>query len=82
MLLHPTIADAAACALESLINSNSIQAPGQQQPGSQANIIGYVRAAAAAGGSSSSNGGGGLCSLRGLCRQQGRLLEPHEAVLW
>jgi hypothetical protein len=66
------------CALESLISSNRLQAPGQQHASdSQPSAIAYVKAAAAAGGSRV-----GPVGLRALCRAQGQLLEPHEALLW
>lgn len=75
-------ADAAVCALESLISSNKLQAPGRQQQApseSQASTIAYIKAATEAGSGAS---GSGLVGLRSLCSRQGQLLEPHEALLW
>lgn len=76
-------ADAAVCALESLISSNKLQVPGRQQQApseSQASAVAYIKAAAATAGSGAS--GSGLVGLRSLCSRQGQLLEPHEALLW
>jgi hypothetical protein len=71
------------CAVKSLITSNKLHAPGQQQQqrgsASEPSAIAYVRAATAAAGAGS---GDGVVGLRALCRLQGRLLAPHEALLW
>jgi len=69
--------------VESLVSSNRIQpaATAQQQaPSSRLGVLSYIKAAAAAVPASSS--AGGLVSLRVMCEQQGRLMEPHEALLW
>jgi hypothetical protein len=68
--------------LESLISSNKLHAPGQQQhkgAASEPSAIAYVRAATAAAGAGS---GDGVVGLRALCGLEGRLLAPHEALLW
>lgn len=70
-------ADAAVCALESLINSNRLHVPGQQHASdSQPSAIAYVKAATAG------DSGAGLVGLRSLCSKDGQLLEPQEALLW
>jgi hypothetical protein len=70
-------ADAAALAVESLINSGSI--------GGSSGVTGYVDAASQV--SSAAQRAGVLVGLRALAQQQqdgqqAQLLMPHEALMW
>jgi hypothetical protein len=70
-------AEAAALAVESLINSGSI--------GGSSGVTGYVDAAS--GSPAAAQQLGALVSLRTLAEQQqqgqsGQLLTPHEALMW
>jgi hypothetical protein len=65
--------DAAALAVESLINSGSI--------GGGSGVTGYVDAASQS--SAAAQQAGALVGLRALAEQQeGQLLTPHEALMW
>jgi hypothetical protein len=79
-------ADAAVCAVDSLISTDSIQAPegcasrSASRGGAGGGAMAFIRAAASRGGGGGSRNG--LLSLRQMLAQEGALLQPHEALMW